>query len=261
MAIITLTTDFGLKDNYVGVMKGVILGIDPGAVIVDLAHDAPAHDPAAAAFVLFTAKDYFPEGTIHVAVVDPGVGSDRAILVVRSEGRVYIAPDNGALSYIVEECPGCEIREATNRDLMLPEISRTFHGRDVMAPIAAHLGKGTPFSEVGPEIGDIIRLPSWHAEGGPDEIVGRVTYVDRFGNLITNIRAADAEAMAKTGLSITAAHVFLLGLKNSYSEVKPGQWAAIIGSSGFLEIARYMEKADHPPTLTLGTQVVLKRMA
>ena len=261
MAIITLTTDFGLRDNFVGVMKGVILGIDPGAVIVDLAHDAPAHDPAAAAFVLFTAKDYFPVGTIHVAVVDPGVGSDRAILAVRTEGRIYIAPDNGTLSYIVEGCPGCEIREATNRDLMLPEISRTFHGRDVMAPIAAHLSKGTPFSEVGPECGDPIRLPSWHAVGGPDEIVGRVTYVDKFGNLITNIRATDAMAMAESGLSITAAHVFLREIKNAYSEVKPGQWVAVIGGSGFLEIARFMEKADHPPTLTIGTQVILRRMA
>ncbi|MEW5725443.1 MAG: SAM-dependent chlorinase/fluorinase [Thermodesulfobacteriota bacterium] len=258
MPIITLTTDFGLRDNFVGVMKGVILGLNPQAAIVDLGHEVPAHDPAAAAFLVHTARPYFPEGTIHVVVVDPGVGSDRALLAARAFGQVFLAPDNGVLSYVLEAAPSSVIRELTNTALRLPEISRTFHGRDILAPAAAHLSLGVPFEDLGPETRDFMRLPSLEAHLDQDRIVGQVVYVDRFGNLVTNIPARQVEARAGRGLTITAAHIFLVGLAEAYSDVKPGQWVAVAGSSGFIEIARYLRRADTPPTLTLGTQVILE---
>ena len=164
MTFITLLTDFGYRDNYVGVMKGVISSINPEAGIIDLTHDLPAHDIGAAAFSLFGAYRYFPAGTIHVAVVDPGVGSSRDVLAVRTEKWTFLAPDNGLLTYIMDEIKFFETRRVDSPDLMLSSVSQTFHGRDVFAPVAAHLSRGVAFDSLGPPAASPIKLPSLEPE-------------------------------------------------------------------------------------------------
>ena len=255
MAVITLTTDFGWRDNFVGVMKGVILGICPQASIVDLAHDLPPHEVGPAAFSLHSAYTFFPPGTIHVAVVDPGVGSTRAVLGIRTPDYIFIAPDNGLLSYILDGIQEYEARQVKNPALMRPSVSRTFHGRDVMAPAAAHLASGIPFEELGPPADEILRLPPLASAHTPDGLAGRVVYVDRFGNLITNIRVKDLAGWSGITLTLTAGPVTVAGLSESYSAVEPGCYLAVIGSSGFLEIARNQARAEDPPGLTLNTTV------
>ncbi|MFH1092153.1 MAG: SAM-dependent chlorinase/fluorinase [Pseudomonadota bacterium] len=258
-AIITLTTDFGLKDNYVGVMKGVILGLNPEARLVDLGHELPPHDAFQAAFFIYSAHAYFPAGAIHLVVVDPGVGSERAILAIKTGGQIFIAPDNGLVSYILDVRPDFVARRIENQDLMLPAISRTFHGRDIMAPAAAHLSNGVALEAVGPETKDIVRLPTLKPELKPDLIQGRVIYVDRFGNLITNIPVSEVEARAGGGLVIQAGPVRLNALAPNYQTAAPGEYLAVGGSSGFLEIARNQKPAHRPPELTLGTPVLVRR--
>lgn len=254
MAVITLTTDFGTSDNFVGVMKGVVLSIDPSARIVDLTHDLPRHDVTGAAFSLFCAYRYFPPGTIHVAVVDPGVGSNREIAAVKASGHVFIAPDNGLLSYILDEAPNHEARLVRNFALALESVSRTFHGRDIMAPAAAHLSRGVPFEKLGPSAAKLFRLPPLNAEISPNEIKGRVIHVDHFGNLITNILAA--QVMSRP--IITMGTLTITGLSDSYSAVEPGAYLALAGSSGFLEIARNMGRAEKQPGLTVGSPVLVR---
>ena len=258
MPLITLTTDFGIRDNFVGVMKGVILGINPQAGIVDLAHDLPAHDVPQGAFSLFTSYKYFPAGTIHLAVVDPGVGSSRAILAVRVRGHVFVAPDNGLISYILDEAPADDVRRVENSRVRLASVSRTFHGRDVMAPAAAHLSLGMLMEDLGPGLQSVVRLPSFFARENPEGVEGRVVYVDRFGNLITNIPNENLTAPARGRPTIIAGPVTIHGLAASYSSVPPGAYLAVTGSSGFLEIARNMERAEKAPDLGAGSMVAVK---
>ena len=167
--IITLFTDFGVADTFVGVMRGVILGICPGAQIVDMGHDAARFDPVAAGFALAAAVGYFPAGTVHVVVVDPGVGGSRRPLVVRSDGHLFVAPDNGVLAWVLAGARRVEVRHLVNPRFMRPTISATFHGRDVFAPAAAHLACGAPFARVGPRIRDAVlpRLPRPVSGPGP----------------------------------------------------------------------------------------------
>ncbi len=257
MSTITLTTDFGTKDYYVGVLKGVILGINPAARLVDLVHDLPPQGVLQAAFALFNAFTYFSEGTIHLAVVDPGVGSDRAILAVRADGHLFISPDNGLLGYVLDNAKKYEIRKAENPALFLPNISHTFHGRDIMAPTAAHLSLGFEFEKVGPKIENPVILPNMKPDIQSDGIEGRVIYIDRFGNLITNIpnRSVQDDKMV-----ISAGTVEIWKLSSSYDSVKPGEYLVVHGSSGFLEIAKNMGSAEDLPGLTLGTVVHIKHL-
>lgn len=255
MTIITLTTDFGWRDNFVGVMKGVILSIHPKAIIVDLSHDLPPHDVASAAFSLFTAYSYFPDGTIHVAVVDPGVGTDRPMIGARTARHLFIAPDNGLLTYVLDACPPLQIRRIENRALCPGPLSATFHGRDLMAPAAAHLAEGASFELLGPLTDHVTRLAPLAAATGPDGIQGRVVYVDRFGNLITNIKTEDFRGKVPV---ITAGSILIRGLSSAYASVGPGVYAAVAGSSGFLEIACHMDRAERPPKLTIGTPVSVR---
>ena len=238
--IITLFTDFGLADSFVGVMHGVILGICPAARIVDLGHEAGRFDPVSAGFALAAAVSYFPRGTIHVAVVDPGVGGPRRPLAARLDGHLFVAPDNGILAWLLAAARRAEVRCIADRRLMREPVSATFHGRDVFAPAAAHLARGHPFPQVGPLVDDPVRplLPRARPEPGP-AVRGRVMWVDRFGNLITNV---DAAALTALGEQDGAALVVDVGgrppapVVSHYGAVAAGEVAAVVGSSGHLEL-------------------------
>jgi hypothetical protein len=247
--LITLFTDFGLADPFVGIMKGVILGICPAARIVDLGHGAERFDAAAAGFMLATATPYFPAGTIHVAVVDPGVGGPRRPLAARIDGQIFVAPDNGLLSAILSAAGHAEAREIANPRLMRRPVSATFHGRDVFAPAAAHLARGFPFGQVGPRVAKPVRRPLPSPTRDPGRgLRGQVMWVDRFGNLITNISGADLETLGRfPGGEL---RVGLNGEQGApvvshYGAVAPGSVAAVVGSTGHLEVFANQGSAAH----------------
>ena len=238
MSVITLLTDFGHRDAFVGTMKGVILGISPEARIVDLSHEITPQRIEEGAFVLRTAYAYFPEGTVHVAVVDPGVGGTRRALVVETHGYRFVGPDNGLFAHVYAKETVHRVVSVTESRFMLPEISNTFHGRDVFAPVAAHLALGVPVSDFGPEIDDYVTgtvtEPVVH-EGG---ITGRVLHIDRYGNIITDI--GDSLFLEKTRdkrFRIRLADLALDRVSASYDEADAGASLAILDSAGLLEIA------------------------
>ena len=255
MGIITLTTDFGLRDNFVGVMKGVIYRLNPEARLIDITHQIPAHDIAGAGFCLFTAYRYFPPQTVHLAVVDPGVGSGRNMLAVRAGDHVFVTPDNGLLSLILDHEPDHEAYCLTNRDLFLDQPSRTFHGRDIMSPVAAHLSAGLSLNQVGPKVDQVVRHSLPRPRFQKSSISGTIVYVDGFGNLITNIPGDRIPASEGSRAVIQAGPVIITGLSDAYSDVDPGAYLAIKGSAGFLEIARNMAPAERPPDLSVGIPV------
>lgn len=231
--IITLTTDFGLDDHYIGVMKGVILGINSDAVITDITHGIPKYDIFKAAFTVRNSYKYFPKDSIHIVVVDPEVGSERKPIVVESEQSVFIGPDNGVFSFILEENNGISIVEITNPKYMLSDVSDTFHGRDIFAPVAAHLSLGLNINELGENIQspNLLNLPE--PTTTEYEIVGEVIYEDSFGNLITNIPRDLIKGYSKIQID----EFIIDSVASSYRDVEKGEVLAIIGSSGFLEIS------------------------
>ena len=191
MSLITLTTDFGSEDWFVGVMKGVILGIAPRAAIVDITHGISPGDVFAGAFALAASCRCFPRKTVHVAVIDPGVGGGRQAIVVQTRDYYFVGPDNGVLSLALEQESIRSIRRLQNRRFFRPDISNTFHGRDIFAPVAAHLSKGVAVAALGPELNDCVRLSLHPPAFKRGRLFGEVVYVDRFGNAITNVREAD----------------------------------------------------------------------
>ena len=241
-SLVTLTTDFGLQDEYVAVMKGVILSTCPYATILDLCHYISPQDVFGAAYILFSAYRFFPSGTVHVVVVDPGVGSTRRIICLKTDKYTFLAPDNGVLSFIVANEKPLSIINVTNRKYFLPEVSATFHGRDVFAPVVGHLMNGVAIEELGMEISDMVKIgapvPVLSSNG---VVEARVIYIDRFGNLITNINRDSLESVQiderSRKLSITVANCRLKEISRSYSAVKEGELVALFGSAGYLEIA------------------------
>jgi len=238
---IVLLTDFGLTDAYVGIMKGVIRSICPSADIIDLCHNIAPQDVAEAAFVLAASYRYFPPQAIFVPVVDPGVGTDRAVLCMRANRQTFLAPDNGILSIVAEETSGARIREVTARRYFLETESATFHGRDIFAPVAAHLAAGVQPSKLGPLVKRIQKLtlpkPIRAADGS---LRGEIVYVDRFGNLITNLRQATLAGQFKVPLDRTEVRIkrrTIHGISRTYADRKSGGLLAVIGSSGYLEVA------------------------
>jgi S-adenosylmethionine hydrolase len=234
--IITLTTDFGQADGYVGTMKGVILGICPEAVLVDISHEIRPQAVRQAAYVLSTAAPYFPPGTVHLVVVDPGVGSERRPIAVQTERAVYVAPDNGVLSLALAQEPAriaVDLAESRSR---LPKASATFHGRDIFAPAAAHLACGRDLGEMGTSIPRLAMIvlpdlqPRLQADGSWQ---GEILHVDRFGNLITNFQAPNP----KLGILVLLGEARISGLSRTFADVAPGDLVAYTGSSGYLEIA------------------------
>jgi S-adenosylmethionine hydrolase len=258
--LITLLTDFGTQDYFVGAIKGVILSLNPNAQIVDITHDVPPQDIPAAAFNLLACYKDFPAATIHVAVVDPGVGSSRIPLMIECAGQFFVGPDNGIFSWICERERNWRAIHLHNEKFFRHPVSTTFHGRDVFAPVAAALSKGTPSSQLGAEVSDIVRLESLKTKKIDDgRIEGSVIYIDRFGNCITNLTREDlaaskAGAPAKlivNGREITSFREFFA---DSGTDDEP---FCVIGSAGFLEIAMKNSEAAAVLNVGRGDRVIL----
>jgi len=239
MPLVTLTTDFGTRDGYVAAMKGVILSVDPGIGVVDLGHDVPPQDVAAGARLLDHAARWFPPGTVHLAVVDPGVGSARDILVVRAGGFVFVAPDNGLLSAVLARWPDARaLRVTDTRAFALPTVSATFHGRDLFAPLAARLALGSLTPEAVGAPTEPRRLPAQGPRREGDRLVGHVVHVDRFGNCVTDLRRADVLAALGAGpLRVRVGGQALAGWARTYAEAEGRGPYAIWGSDDRLEIS------------------------
>ena len=237
--IITLTTDFGLKDPYAAEMKAIILSISPDTIIVDVTHEIDKFNIRMGAYVLASVSPCFPEGTIHVAVVDPGVGTRRRSVLIQTEHSFFIGPDNGLLILAARAQGIKAIRGTTNPRLMLPEVSSTFHGRDVFAPAAAHLANGAAPEEFGPIIRDTVKPDCAKVTLRSGALIGEVLHVDNFGNIITNISEKEVTRIPATGLINIKLPDQELKLKvtKAYGETKSQEALALIGSHGYLEIA------------------------
>ncbi len=255
--VIALLTDFGLKDPYVGVMKAVIAGINPKVQIIDISHNIPPQDILEGAFVLYTSYKYFPKDTIFVTVVDPGVGTRRRIVCVKTKRHTFLAPDNELLSLVLNKEKAFLTVEVTNSKYFLPEVSSTFHGRDIFAPVAAHLSKGLKPTKLGRRIDDLhlFSLPGpVTVESGVLE--GEVIHIDRFGNLITNIDRAWAEALTHVK-SITIKDKKIPRISSTYQDGQIGELLALFGSSGYLEISVNMGSSREVLGCTRGDKVVV----
>jgi hypothetical protein len=255
--LITFTTDFGLSDHFVGVMKGVVAGIAPAARIIDISHDIAAFNVIEAAFVIAEAWQYFPKRTIHVVVVDPGVGSARRPILAEAGGHFFIAPDNGVLSMVFDAVPH-KVRVISNPQFMRRTISRTFHGRDVFAPAAAHLAKGTKTAAFGKLIHDYVR--TWGARPTPrgqDSWRGTILKVDRFGNLITNFAVGEFGSIRTRPFEMRAGTQRIHRLALTYTDTAVGDLFVIVGSAGYLEIAANQKSAAGLLGSSAGTPVEL----
>ncbi len=242
--VITLMTDFGTSDHFVGVMKGVILNINPKVRIVDITHAIPPQDVHGAAFIVNSTYRYFPDGTIHVVVVDPGVGSRRRAIICQTDTAYFVCPDNGVLSYILGNDTAHRVVALGNTDYWLSEVSNTFHGRDIFAPAAAHLSRGISLSQFGDAVNNVVRLPIQIPQVTKTAIVGSVIWVDRFGNLITNLTFDMIKSFGMSnGFVIRAGKSEIYQLNSAYAESEVGECLAIIGSSGYLEISVNQESA------------------
>ncbi len=255
--IITLTTDFGHSDHFVGTMKGVILSILPTAEVVDITHDVTPFGIREAAFVIAQAYAYFPRRTVHVVVVDPGVGTARRPILVEAAGQFFVGPDNGVLSMVYSR-EKHRARHITNEKYFLKEVSHTFHGRDVFAPVAAHLRKGVPASRFGKLIQDHLK-PSFDkpVRTGKRYWSGSVLKIDRFGNLITNLRLEDFPELRERPFQMTAGMLSVYRLVSSYAEGKPDELVLVPGSSGYLEVACNQASAAQKLRCAAGSPVEL----
>jgi S-adenosyl-L-methionine hydrolase (adenosine-forming) len=235
--IITLTTDFGTSDHFAGTMKGVILGIAPNAEIVDISHDVQSFEVPDGAFTIAQAYRYFPKKTIHVVVVDPGVGSTRRPLLAEMAGQYFIGPDNGVFSMIFAR-EQSKVRHITNERYFLHPVSRTFHGRDVFAPVAAHVAKGIPPAQFGKRIDDYLRLTfDKPTRTGKRAWTGSILKVDRFGNLITNLHLDEFPNIQTRPFELNVGLQIVTRLALTFTECSPGDLFVLVGSSGYLEVA------------------------
>lgn len=259
--IVSLTTDFGLADHFVGTMKAVILGINPLAQFIDLSHQVISHDVFDGALTLGLAYPYFPAGTVHLVVVDPGVGSSRRPIIARTGQHTFVAPDNGVLSMVYEREASVEVRHVTADHYFLKPVSNTFHGRDVFAPIAAWLSRGIETEKLGDVITDYVRfVPPKPRRGDHGQVKGSIIKVDKFGNLITNIGAADLPellAAAPPAFEIVLNQHKINQLYSSYSMGKAAEVFAIFGSSGFVEICQNRASAAKNLGAARGTELTI----
>jgi S-adenosylmethionine hydrolase len=251
MPLLTLLTDFGLTDYYVAAVKGTVLRLAPGTVLVDISHDVPSGDVETAGFLLAAAFPSFPAGTVHLAVVDPGVGSERRILAARTTARGWLlAPDNGLLTPLLDRAE--EIRSVERAEVFLPSPGQTFHGRDRFAPAAAWLLRGEPFAELGPVVDDPVRLPVEPPRRGPDHLVGRVAHVDRYGNLVTDIPVSWLPAgPCRVEIGTRTAD----RRATCYAEIPPGEPAWLSGSLGTIELSLNGESLARRWGVARGTAV------
>ncbi len=258
--IITLLTDFGLKDPYVASMKGVMLSINPQCTLVDITHQVSSHDIREGAFILAQAYSTFPKGTIHLTVVDPGVGSARKPILVVTKNYFFVGPDNGLFTIALKEETVKQVVLLTNQNFFLSEVSGTFHGRDIFAPVAAYLSSGVKPKSFGPSI------KSWHKISFPGpvmrggKLIGEIVHVDAFGNLVSNIPRKDFLRFSKGRSSlIRVGRRTILGLKKGYWEGKRDEVIALFGSGGFLEISVREGNAQKFLKIGTGGRVIVYR--
>ena len=274
--VLAFTTDFGLSDSYVAAMKGVALGIAPNATLVDVTHEVPRHDIRHGAFILGGVYRYFPAETVHVAVVDPGVGTSRKTVALATPAGVFCAPDNGLLSYVLNDHlaedharfesaefgepvaipvpEGCEAYEISNPAYRLEPVSDTFHGRDIFTPAGAHLASGAPPERLGDQLYEITVLNLFTIERQGDAVTGRVVHVDRFGNVVTNITAGQ---LRDGDIVVEVANTRIHGLSRTFADADG--LLALIGSHGYLEIAENLGNAAQSLDVGVGDTVVIHR--
>lgn len=282
--LVTITTDFGTADGYVGTMKGVILGIAPDARLVDISHEIEPQDVQQAAYVLYTAYPFFPPHAVHLVVVDPGVGSARRSIALRTPAGTFVGPDNGVFSTVMACEPVEALVELADPRYHLPRVSHTFHGRDIFSPAAAHLAAGVPITALGPPVHDPVVFPLPRLEVAPSSVTGEVLHTDHFGNVITSIgqlvwrgdelslepafqeaggRKQGAEAGGRVCFQAGEATVVVSGQEiasvyQTYARVEPGEVLALVGSEGHLEIAVREGNAALKLGLRPGDPVVLR---
>jgi S-adenosylmethionine hydrolase len=272
--LVTLLTDFGTADGYVGTMKGVILDIAPEARLMDISHEIAPQNVRQAAYVLYTSYSFFPSHTVHMIVVDPGVGSARRPIAVRTPSGSFVAPDNGVLSYVMAREDVEVAVELAHPQYRLPQVSHTFHGRDIFSPAAAHLAAGIPIEALGPAVTDLITFPLPGLEVMGQSISGEVLHADRFGNVITSIgllswagRELSLEPAFGVGEQVrftadkavvVAAGHRIAGVHRTYADVKPGETLALVGSEGHLEIAVREGSAAQRLALRAGDPVMVR---
>ncbi|MBI4221115.1 MAG: SAM-dependent chlorinase/fluorinase [Planctomycetes bacterium] len=285
--VITLLTDFGNQDAYVGIMKGVIAGINPFANIVDICHSISPQDIFSGAYLLYTSYKYFPRKTIHVAVVDPGVGSRRNIICVEAKNYFFLAPDNGILSFIIQDEKPKSIFRITNNKYFLSSLSNTFHGRDVFAPVAAYLSLGVRPQKMGIKINQLKQLDMpkpVHKKTG--QVEGQIIYIDRFGNLITNIKkeylvkwvggqksevgsqkpdtckkASKEKILSQRDtMETTIGMKKIVGLSKTYTDAKPGEPLVLFGSAGFLEVSINQGNAQKYFKVDKGSKIIIENV-
>ena len=257
---VTFTTDFGASDHYVGTMKGVVYNINPSARVVDISHEVESYDLLGGALTIAQACGYFPADTIHVVVVDPGVGSSRRPILACTERYFFVAPDNGVLSLALERGHKVSVRHVTAENYFLHPVSRTFHGRDIFAAVAGWLSTGLEPSDFGQEISDYVRFSLPAVKATANAIQGVVLKVDKFGNVITNITPQDVPQLFATSpppFRIAVGKREITSMRNSYAEGAPGEVFGILGSMGFLEVATNRGSAAQALDAAKGTEVVV----
>jgi S-adenosylmethionine hydrolase len=260
--IVTLLTDFGTADYFVGAMKGAVLAANPDARVVDITHEVPPYDVEAGAFTLSAAFETFPEGTVHVAVVDPGVGSARRAVAVAGRGHTFVGPDNGVFGHVYERVRPFRVFHLTNESFFRGDVSATFHGRDVFAPVAGALSRGVSAEELGPTVEDYVRLPSaapTRLEDGT--LAGAVIHVDRFGNCVTNVTPRDLPDEAiESGARLLVCGREIRSFRRFFAEDggAGGEPFAVWGSAGLLEIAVFRDSAARVLGVERGGRVEVK---
>ncbi len=258
--IITLTTDFGTRDSFVGSVKGMILTTCPTAQIIDITHEIAPQDIWEAAFTLRDASVNFPRGAIHLAVVDPGVGSGRRPIIVVTENYYFVGPDNGLFSLVYRDAERLRVHHITASHYFTSSPGSTFHGRDIFAPVTAWLAKGIPAGNFGEEITDFVKLNVPVPKRTDAGLDGHVIHIDRFGNLITNITAKDLQSFAPEGgqlgqITVQVGGKQITGLKKFYAEVRPGEPGVLVNSSGYLEIFLFRQNARAGFTVKRGEPI------
>ena len=259
--IVSFTTDFGLEDPFVGIMHGVVLNIHPEVQIVDISHAVPSFDVLDGAWTIAQSYRFFPPRTVHVIVVDPGVGSARRPILAETDDYIFVAPDNGVLSLVEAREPSFRVRHVTADRYFLQPVSQTFHGRDIFAPVAAWLAKGIAPEDFGPEVTDYARLPV-HCVGQDENgrLSASVLKVDKFGNLITNLREEDLPGLFSAPppvIRLAIAGQIIARVCRSYAEGGGEELFAIFGSSGYLEIAARQESAAKKLSVREGEPVTV----
>ena len=261
--IVTLTSDFGLKDPYVAEMKAVILSICPNATIVDVTHEVEKFNIRAGAFMLASAAPYFPKGTVHVAVVDPGVGTERRSILIQTLQGFFVGPDNGLLIFAAEKQGIVSVHEITNTMFMLPRVSSIFHGRDVFAPAAAHVANGVLAADFGPETSDALKPEFAKVTCSNGALIGEILHVDGFGNVITNISEQETTQLCMGEWILAELPKCKLKLKfgKTYAEAQPKEALALIGSHGYVELAVNQGNAAETFQTMAGDKVKLSTSA